>query len=107
MDRPSSLCHQPLAISHLSCYHRPVAIRASSSKQIDSLIADLSAASGVTRETAVARLTLLGARAVERLLTVAASHASADARTAAWRTLEAIADQRALDPALETIASPT
>ena len=48
-------------------------IRASSSKQIDALIGDLSATSAVTRETAVARLTLLGARAVERLITAAGS----------------------------------
>jgi hypothetical protein len=82
-----------------------LAIKASSSKQIDALIADLSAASSVTRETAVARLTLLGARASERLLTTAASSASIDARSAAWRTLEAIGDHRALDPALDALTA--
>jgi hypothetical protein len=83
-----------------------VAIRASSSKQTDALIADLSATSSVTRETAVARLTLLGARAVDRLLTVAGASASAEARTAAWRALEAIGDNRALAPALDALAAP-
>jgi hypothetical protein len=83
-----------------------LAIRASSSKQIDTLIADLGARSAVTRETAVARLTLLGARAVERLIATARGGASSDARTAAWRTLEAIGDSRALEPALAALASP-
>lgn len=81
-----------------------VAIRASSAKQIDSLVADLSAASAVTREAAVARLTVIGSRAVERLLAVAASDAGAAARAAAWRTLEAIGDPRALEPALHALA---
>ena len=83
-----------------------MAIRASSSKQIDALIADLAAASAVTRETAVARLTLLGARAVDRLIVAAGSGAAANARTAAWRALEAIGDSRALEPALAALASP-
>jgi HEAT repeat protein len=82
-----------------------VAIRASSSKQIDALIADLSAASSVARETAVARLTLLGARAVERLLAAAESGARADAGAGVWRTLEAIGDARALEPALAALGS--
>jgi HEAT repeat protein len=83
-----------------------VAIRASSSKQIDALIADLSAASAVTRETAVARLTLLGARAVERLIAAAVSAGHAGGRAAAWRALEGIGDLRALDPALAALAAP-
>jgi len=82
-----------------------VAIRASSSKQIDALIADLGAASAVTRETAVARLTLLGARAVERLIAAAESGAVAEARAAVWRTLEGIGDARALEPALAALGS--
>ena len=82
-----------------------MAIRASSAKQIDALIADLGAASVVTRETAVARLTLLGARAVERLIAAAESAAPAEARAAAWRALEAIGDPRALPPALAVLAA--
>ena len=82
-----------------------MAIRASSSKQIDALIADLGAASAVTRETAVARLTLLGARAVERLIAAAESGAVAEARAAVWRTLEGIGDARALEPALAALGS--
>ena len=94
----------PSVISHFA-YDQAVAIRASSSKQIDALIADLAAGSDVTRETAVARLTLLGARAVERLIAAAADGAP-EARAAAWRALEAIGDARALDPALALLAAP-
>jgi hypothetical protein len=82
-----------------------VAIRASSSKQIDALIADLGAPSAVMRETAVARLTLLGGRAVERLIAAAESLALADARAGVWRTLEGIGDARALEPALAALGS--
>ncbi|MCU1385076.1 MAG: hypothetical protein JWL71_3773 [Acidobacteria bacterium] len=81
-----------------------MAIKASSSKQIDALIADLGASRVVTRETAVARLTLLGVRAVDRVLAAAASASSVEARVAAWRTLEGIGDRRALDPALAALA---
>jgi HEAT repeat protein len=83
-----------------------VAIRASSSRQVDALIADLGSARAVARETAVARLTLLGARAVERLLVAAQSPGSIEGRAAAWRALEGIADARALDPALAALAAP-
>jgi hypothetical protein len=83
-----------------------LAIRASSSKEVDALIADLGAGSAVARETAMARLTLLGARAVERLIAAAASADRADARAAAWRTLEAIGDARALGPALALLGAP-
>lgn len=81
-----------------------MAIRASSSKQIESLAADLSSVSAATRDAAVARLTVLGARAVERLVALATSAAGAQARASAWRTLEAIGDPRALEPALTTLA---
>jgi HEAT repeat protein len=83
-----------------------VPIKPSSSRQIESLIADLTAASAVTRETAVARLTVIGARAVERLLAVAVSHEDAAARSAAWRTLDAIGDARVFDAALTRLAAP-
>jgi HEAT repeat protein len=81
-----------------------MSIRASSSSQIESLVANLSAASTATREAAVARLTVMGPRAVERLIALAGSSAPSVARTAALRTLEAIGDPRALTPALEILA---
>jgi hypothetical protein len=83
-----------------------LAIKASSSKQIDALIADLGAGSAVTRETAVARLTLLGARATDRLIAAAQGGASPDGQAAAWRALEGIGDARALEPALAALADP-
>ena len=73
-------------------------IKTSSGKLIDRLIAGLSADSPVTVEAAVARLTVIGTRAVERLTAVVDRTAPPSARIAALRTLEAIADPRALVP---------
>ena len=57
--------------------------------------------SAVTREAAIARLTLIGPRAVESLLIfVNRPDAGATARAAAFRALEALGDARALDAAL-------
>jgi HEAT repeat protein len=81
-----------------------VAIKASSSKLIESLMTDLGAGSAATREAAVARLTVIGSRAVERLVVLVGSSALPGARTAALRTLEAIGDPRALAPALDILA---
>lgn len=56
------------------------------------------------RESAVARLRILGGGAVDRLASLAASQAPADARAAALKTLEGLDDERALKPALRGIA---
>jgi len=77
-----------------------VAIKASAAKQIDVLVEDLASDSAVRRETAIARLTVLGARAVDRLIAIAESPSPSAARVAAFVTLEALGDPRALDPAL-------
>ena len=79
-------------------------IRASSSRQIDVLIADLESGDALRRDAAVARLIVLGSRAVQRLASLAISRSSAAARTAAFRALEAIDDPRALTPALQAVA---
>jgi HEAT repeat protein len=79
-----------------------VAIRASSSKQIDALIADLATADEMRREAAIARLIVIGDRAVDRLIAVASSDRSS-ARTAALRVLEGIGSERALVVALRCI----
>jgi HEAT repeat protein len=79
-----------------------VAIRASSSKQIDALIADLATADEMRREAAIARLIVIGDRAVDRLIAVASSDGSS-ARTAALRVLEGIGSERALVVALRCI----
>ena len=79
-----------------------MSIRASSHKQIDTLVRDLASSRDVTRDAAVARLTVIGPRAVERLTAVAASVADGpSARAAALRALEAIGDPRALDAGLK------
>ena len=78
-------------------------IKASSSRQIETLINDLGSDRAATREAAVARLTLLGARAVDRLLLLLDSDAPSGARGAALRALEAIADPRALDRVLDAL----
>jgi len=81
-----------------------LSIRRSSSTRIDELVADLSSVDPVTRDSAVARLTLIGPRAVERLVGVAqCPTALAPARAAALRALEAIDDPRALHAALVAI----
>ncbi len=92
-----------LASSPCLCFDHPVPIKASSARQIETLLADLGSDRVATREAAVARLTLIGARAVDRLLLLLDSGASADARAAALRALEAIADLRALDGVLGAI----
>lgn len=77
-------------------------IKASSEKTVDRLIADLSVSEPPVRDGAIARLTVIGARAVQRLLGVAADRQADPAtRSAAFRALEAIADPRALDVALD------
>lgn len=78
-------------------------IKASSARQVETLIADLGSDRAATREAAVARLTLLGARAVDRLLLLLDSDASSEPLAAALRTLEAIADPRALDRVLHAL----
>ena len=52
----------------------------------------------------MARLTVIGSRAVERLVALAGSSAAPHARAAALRTLEAIGAPRALAPALDILA---
>jgi HEAT repeat protein len=83
-----------------------MAIRASSSREIDALITDLSADGPNMREAAIARLTIIGPRSVERLVSVVESRSPAAARIAALRALEGIASPRALQPALISIDDP-
>jgi HEAT repeat protein len=86
------------------CFDLAVAIRASSGKLIDALLADLSSDNGMRRDAAIARLTVSGGRAVERVTDLADDPGAApSARAAAFRVLEAIGDSRALDAALRGI----
>jgi HEAT repeat protein len=81
-------------------------IKASSATQIEALVAELGAGRAAARESAVARLAVLGARAVSRLVALVESAADPVARVAALRALESIADPRAVDPALHAIDTP-
>lgn len=76
------------------------------SPSTETLITQLSADSAVTRESAVARLTVVGARAVDRLVECALSGTAATARAAALTALERIGDRRALAAALPLTADP-
>lgn len=76
-------------------------IKASSGTTIDALIAELSSTSDIRRDAAVARLSIIGERASQRLLTLAGNQqAPADARIAAFRALDAVGEPRALEAAL-------
>jgi hypothetical protein len=76
-------------------------IKASSGRQIGALVADLSASSSTIREAAVARLIVLGERAVARLTAVVADRSAPPAaRLAALRAIDGIGDSRGADAAL-------
>lgn len=79
-------------------------IRASSGKQVESLLAELSSPQALSRDSAVARLTIIGERAVVRLIDLAFDpDATSDARVAAFHALEGIGDLRAFAPAIEAL----
>lgn len=80
-------------------------IRLSAARQVDALLLDLASDDALKRDAALARLTVAGARAVGRLMTMAEDRAvSASGRATAFRALEAIGDPRALTPALRAVA---
>ncbi len=82
-------------------------IKASSRAQIDSLIGDLGSDRAVTRETAITRLTVIGARALDRLMSLVGNPAAeATARVAALRILEATGNARSLDAVLHALDDP-
>jgi HEAT repeat protein len=81
-----------------------VSIKASAAKEIDSLIADLVGSHTVAREAAIARLTVIGSRAVDRLLRVLQSSPEPVVRVSALRALEGIRDPRSLGSTVEAAA---
>ena len=78
-------------------------IRRSSAREVSALLQDLESGSGGARDAAVARLSVIGTRAVESLLALLKSTTAAEARAAAFAALEAIGDPRAADAALESL----
>lgn len=79
-------------------------IKASSAAEIRSLVDALSGVDEVQREAAIARLGIIGARAVDRLTGAYASTTSRGTRLAILRALEVIADPRSAPLAQHALA---
>jgi hypothetical protein len=83
-----------------------VVIKRSSAREVAGLLEDLRRDDEAAREAAVARLAVIGTRAVEGLLAIVAwPEGSAASRLAALGALEAIADPRAIAPAAAALES--
>ena len=77
-----------------------MAITRSSAREVAALLTDLESGSEMARHAAVARLSVIGTRAVAGLLGLLGSSAVPAARVGALEALEAISDPRAADAAL-------
>jgi HEAT repeat protein len=73
------------------------------SGEIDRLIADLQSFDSIRRDAAVARLRILGTRALPRLIDLVAAHESASVRRLALDALEGLDDVRAIDVAFDAL----
>jgi hypothetical protein len=80
-----------------------VAIRKSAAAEIEHLLQDLCGADAVARETAGARLAVIGVRGVPHLITAFGHTVSAVARAAILKVLEASPDRRGVDLAIEQL----
>jgi hypothetical protein len=80
-------------------------IKASSAGEIRRLVDALSGSDEVRREAAIARLAIIGARAVDRLLSAYNTAAERDTRIAILRALESTGDGRTAGIARKAIAS--
>jgi hypothetical protein len=70
---------------------------------MDRLIADLQSSESIRRDAAVARLRILGNRALPRLIDLVASHESAVVRALALDAIEGIDDVRVIDVAYDAL----
>jgi hypothetical protein len=77
-----------------------VVIRSSSAREAQQLVAELREADAVRRDAAIARLRVLGSRAVTRLSTLVRHDANAAARASALRALDGIDDPRVVEIAI-------
>lgn len=73
------------------------------SSDLDRLIADLQSPESIRRDAAVARLRILGSRALPRLIDLIAAHDSAGVRALALDALEGVDDVRAIDVAFDAL----
>jgi hypothetical protein len=79
-------------------------IKASASAEIRQLIAALGGDDEVAREAAIARLSVIGARAVDRLVAAYGAAGSREVKVAVLRALEAAGDRRAVAVARQALA---
>lgn len=84
-----------------------MAIRKSAAAEIEQLLDDLSGTDDVARDTAAARLSVIGIRAVPHLVRAFEHTGSAIARTAILSVLEAHPDRRGLEIALDQLDDAT
>jgi len=70
---------------------------------IDRLIADLQSSDSIRRDAAVARLRILGNRALPRLIVLVAAHESAAVRALALDAIEGLDDVRVIDVAFDAL----
>jgi hypothetical protein len=83
-----------------------VAIRSSASHEVRRLLADLEAGDTVRREAALARLAVIGTRALRQILESLAAAPRGAARIPLLRALEVVPDPRSVEPVLASLNSP-
>jgi hypothetical protein len=81
-----------------------VVIRTSTAREVQQLVAELRHGSPIARQAAIARLRVLGTRAVASLSALVRRERDATLRVAAMRALEGIDDPRGVDIALHALA---
>ena len=79
-------------------------IRASRAGEVERLLADVRDGSPLQRDAAVARLRVIGGRAIDKLSTLLAPAMPVAARVAALRALDGVDDPRAVSLALDRLA---
>jgi hypothetical protein len=81
-----------------------LAIRPSTAREVSALVSDLASERPAVREAAVARLTVIGARASSALAAIVIDrHASPAARAAALRVFEATVESKGMESALVAV----
>jgi HEAT repeat protein len=83
-----------------------VAIRPSASHEVRRLIGDLESGEPVRRDAAIARLAIIGTRAVRQILEHLTATAVPAARAALLLALEAIPDPRSVEPVVHALDAP-
>ncbi|HEX5108328.1 MAG TPA: HEAT repeat domain-containing protein [Vicinamibacterales bacterium] len=81
-------------------------IRSSTAREVQQLVTELQQGSPVARESAIARLRVLGSRAVVRLSTLVRHDTSGAARAAGLTALAGIDDPRVVDIATRALGDP-